>query len=97
MNSFCQVFTHKRNINVSDKGQSPLPDIPDLQFIGISGSSLTANWLLEMELNSSGSLQSEQTRHCMVSVMLVSVISEYEYQRYRFLPNNFGYIKLNQS
>ena len=29
---FLSVYTHERNVNVSDKGQSPFPDIPDLNI-----------------------------------------------------------------
>ena len=29
---FLSVFTHERNVNVPDKGQSPFPDIPDLNI-----------------------------------------------------------------
>ena len=29
---FLSVFTHERNFNVPDKGQSPFPDIPDLNI-----------------------------------------------------------------
>ena len=29
---FLSVFTHERNVKVPDKGQSPFPDIPDLNI-----------------------------------------------------------------
>ena len=39
------MFTHERNVNVPDKGQSPFPDIPDLNIstVGIEKQLLSLN------------------------------------------------------